>query len=182
MQAQPSISNYAFFSKDPGQWGKAFQLLWGCHDICPILEQFHVTSITQSELSSLTSLRAWCYPEKFRSDVAFLLILTKEHTVGDRVYGISMMWVKPYQARVSTVEEAVKQLTPLNSTEPDWPYALEWLNADACHVPLPKEGHLSILLEGSTSSVACGRIIQLKVCQVLSSGSQAVYLVGAQWM
>ena len=60
-------------------------------------------------------------PEKFRSDVTFLLILTKGCIVEDRVYGLSMMWVHPYQARVSVMEEAVKQLTPLISTGPDWP-------------------------------------------------------------
>ena len=39
--------------------------------------------------------------------------------MGDRVYGLSMMWVHPYQARVSTMEKTVKQLTPLISTWPD---------------------------------------------------------------
>ena len=158
--------------------GEAFQSLWEHHDICPILEWFHVASISQSELSSLTSLKALGDPEKLRSNVTFLLILTKECTVGDRVYGLSMMWVHPYQARVSTVEEAVKQLTPLFSTRPDWPYALVWLNADTCHVPLPKEGHMSVLVERSTNSVACGRISQLEVCRLLSLGSQAIYLAG----
>ena len=38
------------------------------------------------------------------------------------------------------MEEVVKQLTPLISTSPDWPYTFVWLNADAHHVPLPKEG------------------------------------------
>ena len=38
---------------------ETFQSLWGHHDICPLLDQFHVASITQSELSSLTSLKAW---------------------------------------------------------------------------------------------------------------------------
>ena len=76
--------------------------------------------------------------------------------MGDRVYGLSTMWVNPYQSRVSTMEEAVKQLTALISTGPDWPYALMWLNADACHVPLPKEGHLNILVEGGTSGATCG--------------------------
>ena len=130
-------------------------MLWGHHDICPILEQFHVTSITLSELSSLTSLKAWGNLEKFQSNIAFLLVLTKEGAAGDRVFGLSMMWVNPYQARVSTMEEAVKQLTALISTGPDWPYALVWLNADACHAPLPKEGHLSILVKGGTSSATC---------------------------
>ena len=58
------MSNYKFFSKDPS-WGEAFQSLWGCHDICSLLDQFYVTSITQSELSSLTSLKAWGDLEKF---------------------------------------------------------------------------------------------------------------------
>ena len=46
------------------------------------------------------------------------------------------------------MEEAVKQLTPLLSTGLDWLYALVWFNGDACHMPLPREGHLSVLVEG----------------------------------
>ena len=171
------MSDYAFFSKDPSQWGEAFQSLWRHHDICPILECFHVTSISQSELSSLTSLKTWGDLEKFRSNVTFLLILTEKCTVGDRLYGLSMMWVHPYQVRVSTMEKAVKQLTPLISTRTNWLYTLVWLNRNACHVPLPKKGHLSILVKGSISSVTCRRISQLEVCQLLSLGSQAIYPV-----
>ena len=98
--------------------------------------------------------------------------------MGDRVYGLSMIWVNPYQARVSTMEEAVKQLAPLIPARPDWPYALVQLNADAHHVPLPKEGHLSIFMEGSTSRAAYGWISQLDICQLLSLGSQVVHPVG----
>ena len=50
-----------------------------------------------------------------------------------------------------------------------------WLNADTHHAPLPKEGHLSISIEGGTN---CGWISQLDICQLLDSGSQVVYLVG----
>ena len=172
------MSNYTFFSKDSSWWGESYQSLWGHHDICPWLEYFHVTSVTQSELSSFTSLKAWGNLEKFRSNVAFLLILTGECTVGDRVYSLAMMWAHPYQARVSTVEEAVKQLTPLISTGPDWPYTLVWLNGDACHAPLPMEGHLSIMVGGSTRGVVCGRVSQLEVHQLLSLGPQVIYLAG----
>ena len=98
--------------------------------------------------------------------------------VGDRVYGLSTMWVHPYQARVSTMEEVVKQLTLLISTEPGWPYALVQLNTDIHHAPLPKEGHLSMLVERSTSNVTCRRISQLEVNQFLSFGSQAIYPAG----
>ena len=86
--------------------------------------------------------------------------------------------MNPYQARVSTMEKVVKQLTTLVSTWPDWPFALVQLNGDACHTPLPREGHLSILAEGGTSSAACRRVSQLEVCQLLSSGSQVIYPVG----
>ena len=143
------MSNYIFFSKDPEWWWKAFQSLCWCHNIFPILEHFHTTSITQSELSSLTSLKAWGNLEKFKSDVAFLLILTGECTVGYKVFGLTTMWVHLYQARAPTMEEVVKQLTLLLSTGSDWPYTLVWLNGDAHHVPLPREGHLSVPVEGA---------------------------------
>ena len=163
------MSNYELFSKDPGLWGEAFQSLWGHLDICPSLNQFHVTSITHS----LTSLKAWGNAEKFCSDVAFLLVLTEEGAVRDRVYGLSVIWVNRYQARVPTVEEVVKQLTTLVSTRPNWPYALVQFNGDTCHVPLPGEGHLSTLVEEGTSSATCRR-----VCQLLSLSSQVIYPVG----
>ena len=93
-----------------------------------------------------------------------------------------MVWVHPYQARVSTLEAAAEQLTQLASTGPNWLYTLVWLNGDAHHMPLPKEGDLSVLAEECTSLVPCGRIQQLVVCQLLSSGSQVVYPAGTQWM
>ena len=89
-----------------------------------------------------------------------------------------MVWVHPYQARVSSLGSAAEQLTTLASTRPNWPYALVQLNGDAHHVPLPKEGHLSVLAEEHTSLVPYGRIQQLEVCQLLSSGSQVVYWEG----
>ena len=117
------MADYAFFSQGSGWWGKDFLSLWGCLDICPLLHQLHVTSITQSELSSLTSLKAWGDAEKFCTDIAFLLVSTKEEATGDRTYGLSTVWVNPFQARVSTVEEVVRELTTLASSGPNWPYA-----------------------------------------------------------
>ena len=172
------MSDYAFFSKCSSQWGEAFLSLWGHLDICPLLCQFHVTSIIQSELSSLTSLKAWGNAEESCSDIAFLLASTKEGAAGDRMYGLSTVWVNPLQARVPTVEEAVKQLTALVSSRPNWPYALVWLNGDTCHVPLPREGHLGVLPEGDVSRTTCRRVSQLEVCQLLHSDSQIIYPVG----
>ena len=76
------------------------------------------------------------------------------------------------------MEEVVKQLASLIPTGPNWLYALVQLNADACHAPLPKEGHLSISIDGGTNSAACRQISQLDVCQLLNLDSQVNYLVG----
>ena len=172
------MSNYAFFSKDLGCWGKPYQSLWGCHDICPLLEWFHITQVIQSELTFLTHLKAQGDAKKFYSNVTFLLVLPKEDAVGERVYGLAMVWVHPYQARVSTIDGAAKQLAQLASTGPNWPYALVQSNGDACHMPLPTEGHLSVMMEENTSNVPYGKIHQLEVCQLLGSGSQVVYPEG----
>ena len=66
-----------------------------------MLHQFHDTSITQSELSSLTSLKAWGDVEKFCSDIAFLLVSTEEGAAGDRMYGLSTVWVIPLSGQGS---------------------------------------------------------------------------------
>ena len=147
------MSNYAFFSKDQGHWGESYQSLWGCHNIYPLLEQFHVAHITKMQLASIPCLKAWGNVEKFHSDVAFLLVLPKEGVVEERIYGHAMVWVHPYQARVSTIEETIKLLTQPAPSGPDWPYALVQLNGDACHVPLPTEGNLSVMMERSTSNL-----------------------------
>ena len=134
--------------------------------------------MTQLELASLTHLKVWGDPKTFCSNVTFLLVLPKEGAVGERVYGLAMMWAHPYQARVSTIDEAADQLAQLASTRPNWPYALVQLKGDACHMPLPTEGHLSVIMEGNTNNVPCRKIHQLEVCQLLGSGSWVVYLEG----
>ena len=53
------MNDYTFFSKDPGCWDESYQSLWGCHDICRLLEWFHIAHMTQSELASLTHLKVW---------------------------------------------------------------------------------------------------------------------------
>ena len=134
--------------------------------------------MTQSELVALPRLKTLGDAKKFCSDAAFLLVLPTQGAAEERVYGLTMVWVHPYQARVSTIDDAAKQLTQLTSTGPNWPYALVWLNRDACHMPLPTEGHPSVMMEGNTSNVPCRKICQLEACQLLSSGSWVVYLEG----
>ena len=162
------MSNYRFFSKDPGWWGEAIQSLWGHLDICPLLNQFNVTSITHSDLSSLTSLKAWGDAEMFCSDITFLLVSIKEGAAWDSIYGLSTIWVNPYLARASTMEEAVKQLTTLVS--PGLISLTPWCGLMGmpamCH-SLGRDTWAS-WTEGGTSSAACRRVSQLEVCWLLS--------------
>ena len=82
------MSDYTFFLKDPSHWGKSFLSLWGCHDICPLVQQFHIAQVTQSELTSLTHLRVWGDDKRFCSDVVFLLVLPKEGVAEEMVMGL----------------------------------------------------------------------------------------------
>ena len=87
-----TMSDYAFFSKGSSQWRKAYLSPWGQLDICPLLPQFHVTSIAQSEFSSLTNLKAWGIAERFHSGITFLLVSAEEGAAGDQdvqsLYGV----------------------------------------------------------------------------------------------
>ena len=153
-------------------------MLWGHLTIYPPLQQFHISSITQSEMSSLTSLKAWGEKQKAHNDITFLLVLAEEEATGDRRYGLLTIWVNPCQARVCSMEEVVRELTAWISSGPNCPYTLVQLNKDTHHVPVPKEGHLGILPQGGTDMTTCRRISQLEVCQLLISGLQVTYPVG----
>ena len=133
----------------------------------------------QTEFSCLTHLSVWGDPERFCSDVTFLLILPEEGAVGERVYGLSMVLVHPYQARVSTIDDVAKKLFLLASAGLNWPYVFVQFNRDACHMPLPKEGHLSTMMEGTPSNIPSGRICQLEIHQLLHSEARVVYLKGS---
>ena len=91
------------------------------------------------------------------------------------VYGLAMVWVLLYQARVSTIDDTVRKLILLASSGPNWPYAFVQFNGDPHHMPLPKEGHLSAMTEGTPNNISCGRIHQLEVHQLLHSEAQVVY-------
>ena len=62
-------------------------------------------------------------------------VLPTQGAAEERVYRPTMVWVHPYQARVSILDDAAKQLTQLASTGPNWPYALVQLNGDATMCP-----------------------------------------------
>ena len=117
----PIMTDYDFFSQGSDRWGNEVALLWGSLTICPPLQQFQIPSITPAELSSPTSLKAWRKKQKIHHNITFLLILAEEEATWDKKYGLSTTWVNPCQARVCSMEEAVRELTTWVSSGPDWP-------------------------------------------------------------
>ena len=105
--------------------------------------------------------------QKLCHDIAFLLVLAEEEVTGDRVYGLSTIWVNPSQARVPSMEETVGKLTTCTFSGPNWPYALVWLHKGTHHLPLPKKGHMGILPLREAEVTPCRQISQLEVCQLL---------------
>ena len=93
-------------------------LMWGDINICPLLQQFQIPSVSQAELSSLSGLRAWGERQQFCHDITFLLVLAEEEATGDTKYGLLTVWVNPSQARLPSMEEAVGKLTTWASSGP----------------------------------------------------------------
>ena len=118
----------------------------------------------------------WC--KKVCSDLVFLLISPTKVITGEMVFGLAIVWVHPYQVHIPTLDEVVKKLTLLTTTGKNWTYAFVQLNKDAQHVPLPKEGHLSTMIEGLPSRNTCGHLHQLEVHLLLQSENWVVYLKG----
>ena len=112
------MTDYAFFSLGSDRWGKDLTALWGHLTICPPLQQFHLPSVTQLQLSSLTSLKAWGEKQKAHQDITYLVVLAEEGPTQDRKYGLSTIWVNPCQARVCSMEEVVRELTAWVSSGP----------------------------------------------------------------
>ena len=99
------MGDYTFFAKDPSWWEESNQALWGCHDICPSLSQFHVALVTQPELSALSHSGVWGDAEKFQGNLAFPLIAPKKTIQGEVVLCLTLVWAHPYQACLSSLDE-----------------------------------------------------------------------------
>ena len=98
--------------------------------------------------------------------------------MGDKHYGISIVWANSNQVRAASMEEAVKKLSACTSCGTEWPYPLAWLHKGTYHMPLPKDGHLGVLPQRGVEEAPCRQISQLEVHQLLAAGPQVIYPVG----
>ena len=128
--------------------------------------------VTQPELSALSHSGAWGDTEKFQGDLAFLLIAPEKTIQGEVAFSLTMVWAHPYQACLSSLDEVAKKITLFINTGDNWAYTFVQHNEDAQHVSLPKEGHLSTMINGVPSRNACRHLCQLEVHQPLQCGTK----------
>ena len=120
----------------------------------PPPETIQVTQLTLPELLPSLAQGHGVMP-KILQQLGILIISPKKSIVGEMVIRLTVVWVHPYQAHISTLDEAVKKLALLTTSGQNWAYAFVWFNKDAQQVPLPKEGHLSAMIEGEPSRIKC---------------------------
>ena len=94
--------------------------------------------------------------------------------MGEIVFGFAVVWVYPCQAHIPTLDEAVRKLALLTTSSANWAYAFVRFNKDAQHIPLPRKGHLSAMINGTPSKNTRGCLHWLEVHQLLQSGDQVV--------
>ena len=171
------MTEYAFFAQKADRWRKDMAPLWGTLKICPQLCWLKLLCHYEAELSSLNGLKVWGERQKPHHNIAFLLVWV-ENALGDRHYGISIVWADPSQVRAASMEEVVSFLITCTSSGTNWPYALVWLHEGTHHAPLPKDGHLGILPQKGAEATHYGQISQLEVCQLPANSPQVIYPIG----
>ena len=67
------------------------------------------------------------------------------------MFWLAVVWVHPYQAHIPTLDEAARKHVLLTTSHENWAYTFVRFNKDTQCVPLPKEGHLSAIIEGMPS-------------------------------
>ena len=86
------MTEYAFCSQGVDRWRKEMALTWGISTSGPLLQWFHIPSLTPTELSSLTSLNAGGEKQRVCHNITFLLVVAEEEATGDiKIWSIDHM-------------------------------------------------------------------------------------------
>ena len=140
----------------------------------PPLTQFQVTQVTWSE-PQLSPAQGMGRHQEVLEWLGILTDIPKRTIKGEMAPGLAVVWAHPYQAWVSSLDEVAKKLNLLTTSGRNWAYTFVQFNKDAQHVPLPREGHLSTMIDGVPSRNVCGHLCQLEICQLLQWEDQVVY-------
>ena len=168
-----TMSEFEFFKERADRWGDSMKALWGSLGICPPTDHIGLPHHMAGELYSIGCLKVWGDAQKLHLGMAYLLVWVDDTSEAGN-YSIAIVWIDSCQARMVSMGEALEALSSLTTEGSDWPYVLIQLYKGANHTPLPKDRHVCVLPQGEAESPS-GKISQLKVCQLLSTGPSVVF-------
>ena len=171
-----TMTEFEFFTGKEDRWGDSMRALWGNLSICPTIDHVKLPYHTWGNCFLLATLKSGEMPKSltatwltswFGQEMSWML----------KGYGMGLVWISPHQAWAPTMDEALRILSALPSSGPDWLYILIQSYDSANHVPLPKDKHLGVLPQGKAEN-PCGWISQLEVHQLLSARTRVIYTIG----
>ena len=83
--------------------------IWGLHDICPSLMQFHISGITRAGLSAISQTGGWGNPKRQLQGMAYLLLVPSQEAEEEKRFGLAGVWVHPNQILLPSLEEASEE-------------------------------------------------------------------------
>ena len=171
------MDNYAHFSKDPSWWKSLLNLHEGLMTSAPLVKFPSGTGASARALSPLPHM-GMGRPGEAPTWYGISFNSTRQGGGGEMAFRLVAVWMHPYQACYSSLDEVARKPALLIDLGDNWAYAFVQLNKNAQHIPLSDEGHLSAMIDGMPSKSACRHLCQLEVCKLLPYGDQVVYPEG----
>ena len=168
------MSEFSCLCADTALWDPTSNATWGSLNFCPLIQQFNVHTIKQTQLTTPSQAGALGNTEKPRNDRAFLLIAPSLAIGCERIFGLMAMCAHPCQAYLVSLVEVVQCLVLLAGKGLDWLYAFIQMNDTVSHVSLSSKGHLGVLMEGKPQRNPCSLLHQLQSLRLLQCGKQVV--------
>ena len=168
------MSEFSCLCADKALWDPNSSDTWGSLDLCPPIQWFHVPTIRQTQLTTLSQAGAWWNAEKPREDMAFLLIAPSLGVGCERIFGLMAMWAHHHQAHLASLVQVAQCLILLADEGLDWSYTFIWMNDAVLHVLLSSEGHHGILTEGEPQRNPCSLFHQLQAWMFVQCWKQVV--------
>ena len=111
--------------------------------------------------------------EKYRQDMAFLLVAPSIAIRYEWIFGFRVVWA-PCQAHFETLKEVAHRLGLLADVSTDWLYTFMQLNNAMSYAPLMNKGHISTMMDGVSSADAHGWLHQLQIWKLLQHEGKVV--------
>ena len=168
------MSEFSLLCANATLWDATSTAIWGSLDFCPLIQQVKVHTMKQTQLTALSQAVDWGNTEKYRNDMAFLLMAPSLAIGCERIFTLMAMWVHPHQTCLVSLVEVAQCLLSLANEGLDWLYAFIQMNNAILHMVLYSKGHLGVLMEGKPQRNPCVLLHQLQAWWLLQCGKSVV--------